>query len=54
MILVTEGLASERKIDVVIAQSSTVLLAKDLNITKDVLKGLNDKLTQVTLTIEEK
>jgi outer membrane protein len=54
MILVTEGLASERKIDVVIAQSSTVLLAKDLNITKDVLKGLNEKLTQVTLTVEEK
>lgn len=52
MLEVTEDLATERKIDIVVSQTGTVLLAKELNITKDVLARLNDKLTEVTLTIE--
>jgi outer membrane protein len=48
----TRDVASERDIDVVVSQTGTVLISKDLNITKDVLDRLNDRLSEVSLTIE--
>ena len=52
MLEVTAKIASERKIDIVFERAGTVLLANNLNITKDVMTGLNDKLSNVTLTIK--
>jgi len=51
MLEVTGGLVEEREIDVVITQDSTALISRDLNITMDVLSRLDEKLTEVTLTI---
>lgn len=52
MLEVTKVLASERKIDIVVSHEGTVLISKNMNITKDVLERLNAELTQVPLAIE--
>ena len=52
MLEVTSDLANERKIDVVVTQVSTALMSKELNITREVLTRLDQKLSAVTLVIE--
>jgi len=49
---VTRDVAVEKKIDIVISQTATVLMSKDLDITKDVLDRLDAKLSDVPLAIE--
>lgn len=49
---VTRDVAVEKKIDIVISQTATVLMSKDLDITKDVLARLDAKLSDVPLAIE--
>ena len=50
---VTGTIAEERQIDVVVSQSGTALMSKELNISKEVLTQLDAKLTAVTLTLED-
>lgn len=50
---VTGKIAEERQIDVVVSQSSTALMSKELNISEEVLAQLDAKLTAVTLTVED-
>ncbi len=52
LIGVTKDVATERNIDIVVSGAGTVLSAKKLDITKDVLARLDDKLSEVPLTIE--
>lgn len=52
LIGVTKDVATERKIDIVVSGAGTVLAAQELDITKDVLARLDDKLSKVPLTIE--
>jgi outer membrane protein len=52
MIEITKDIATERKLDIVVSEAGTVLSAKKLDITKDVLARLDDKLSKVPLTIE--
>ena len=52
MIDITDEIAAERKIDVIVTQVSTALMAKDLNITQEVLTRLDQKLSAVTLVID--
>ncbi len=48
----TRDVAVEHQIDVVVSQTATVLISKQLNITKDVLDRLDAKLAEVPLAIE--
>ena len=49
---VTDAVAAEREIDVVVAQRNTVLLSQDLDITAEVLQRLDQKLGDITLAVE--
>jgi outer membrane protein len=49
---VTRDVAVERQIDIVISQTATVLMSKDLDITQEVLDRLDAKLSDVPLAIE--
>lgn len=52
MLEITVEIAAEREIDVVVTQASTALMTKDLNITKEVLARLDQKLSAVKLGID--
>ena len=49
---VTDSIAAEREIDVVVAQRNTVLLSKNLDITDDVLQRLDQKLSEIPLAFD--
>lgn len=49
---VTRDVAVERHIEIVISQTATVLMSKELNITQEVLDRLDAKLADVPLAVE--
>lgn len=52
LIEVTADLATEREIDVVVSEAAAALISKDLDISKDVLARLDEKITKATLNFE--
>ena len=48
----TRDVAAARDIDIVLSQTATALTSKELDISKDVLERLNEKLSEIPLALE--